>query len=242
MTTPEEELNHWREKAMRLEAELEDCRKEAREFEETSKAVEAELELELKHNEAKVKDLTAVVGKYRNEVEQLRSRLDKQSSTESRQHSELTSELHSLKSQMEELRTYVRKLEQTNDDLERTNRANAVSIEDFEIKLNNAIEKNVILESELDEKEGLKLKLQRLKDETRDLKSELNFRVQDSNRVVEMGVVTPDKPPPTTPRVTPLSIVNDLLRKVGALETKLATYRKEEPKKHKTRSSSVVKE
>ncbi len=42
-----------------------------------------------------------------------------------------------------------------------------MSIEDFETKLNSAIERNVYLESELDEKDNLKSMVQRLKDETR---------------------------------------------------------------------------
>lgn len=42
-----------------------------------------------------------------------------------------------------------------------------MSIEDFETKLNLAIERNVYLESELDEKDNLKGMVQRLKDETR---------------------------------------------------------------------------
>jgi len=46
-------------------------------------------------------------------------------------------------------------------------RAAAASIEDFEAKLNYAIERNAFLESELDEKENLKSMVQRLKDETR---------------------------------------------------------------------------
>lgn len=33
---------------------------------------------------------------------------------------------------------------------------------------------------------------------------------------------------PTSSRMSPLSIVNDLLRKVGALETKLQTYHKKD--------------
>lgn len=44
-----------------------------------------------------------------------------------------------------------------------------MSIEDFESKLNVAIERNAFLESELDEKENLKSMVQRLKDETRGL-------------------------------------------------------------------------
>lgn len=47
------------------------------------------------------------------------------------------------------------------------------SLEDFEGRLNAAIERNAFLESELDEKESLKAAVQRMKDETKDLKSEL---------------------------------------------------------------------
>ena len=47
------------------------------------------------------------------------------------------------------------------------------SLEDFESRLNAAIERNAFLESELDDKESLKIAVQRMKDETRDLKSEL---------------------------------------------------------------------
>ena len=46
-------------------------------------------------------------------------------------------------------------------------------MEDFEGRLNTAIERNAFLESELDEKENLKAAMQRMKDETRDLRSEL---------------------------------------------------------------------
>lgn len=46
-------------------------------------------------------------------------------------------------------------------------RATYMSLAEFEVKLNSAIERNVLLESELDEKENLKAMVQRLKDETR---------------------------------------------------------------------------
>ena len=68
---------------------------------------------------------------------------------------------------------YVRELEQQNDDLERAKRSTLASLEDFEGRMNVAIERNAFLESELDEKETLKMAAQRLKDETRDLRSEL---------------------------------------------------------------------
>lgn len=48
-----------------------------------------------------------------------------------------------------------------------------MSLEDFEQRLNQAIERNAFLESELDEKENLLESVQRLKDEARDLRQEL---------------------------------------------------------------------
>lgn len=51
-----------------------------------------------------------------------------------------------------------------------------MSLAEFEVKLNSAIERNVLLESELDEKENLKTMVQRLKDETRGISALLfNF-------------------------------------------------------------------
>ena len=46
-------------------------------------------------------------------------------------------------------------------------RATVSSLEDFEGKLNQAFERNAILENELDEKERLAVMCQRLKDEVR---------------------------------------------------------------------------
>merc|ERR1712165_650718 len=82
-------------------------------------------------------------------------------------------ELAEIKGIKDKLHRYVRELEQQNDDLERAKRSTLASLEDFEGRMNAAIERNAFLESELDEKENLKMAVQRLKDETRDLRSEL---------------------------------------------------------------------
>ena len=52
-------------------------------------------------------------------------------------------------------------------------RATVSSLEDFEGKLNQAFERNAILENELDEKERLAVMCQRLKDEVRGRWSDL---------------------------------------------------------------------
>jgi len=46
-------------------------------------------------------------------------------------------------------------------------RATLGSLEDFEARLHQAIERNAFLESELDDKESLAVMVQRLKDETK---------------------------------------------------------------------------
>lgn len=51
--------------------------------------------------------------------------------------------------------------------LDFVSRATIVSLEDFEQRLNQAIERNAFLESELDDKESLLVSVQRLKDEAR---------------------------------------------------------------------------
>jgi len=173
----------------------------------------------------------------------------------------------------DELSRYIRELEQTNDDLERAKRNVSAMVEDFEKRMNETLERNALLESELDEKETLQECIQRLKEETRDLRQEITVREikdkdrptvrsdlamdidgKDSGRIacqndlrmakvpvlprsqtVDNGVKTPSRLPlathsstPVTPsaRISALNIVGDLLRKVGALETKLASCRK----------------
>lgn len=135
-----------------------------------------------------------------------------------------------------------------------------MSLEDFDVQLNRAIERNAFLENELDEKASLQETVQRLKDEARDLRSELAARATNASEKLRMyspgeqdvstngpyhtppapsstpqsvgspASVSRDHTEATTPltqttRIAALNIVGDLLRKVGALETKLATSR-----------------
>lgn len=72
-----------------------------------------------------------------------------------------------LKKEKIQMQTYIRELEQKNDDLERAERMVAESVAAIEASLHMAMEKNALLESEVDEKDNLKEKLQRLADETR---------------------------------------------------------------------------
>lgn len=65
------------------------------------------------------------------------------------------------------LREHTRKVEQKNDDLERSNRVVSATVNDLEAMLNQAYEKNEFLELEVEDKESLSEKHQRVLDELR---------------------------------------------------------------------------
>ena len=85
----------------------------------------------------------------------------------SKQITELQKEISEYRDNEEKLIKYIRDLEQKNDDLERAERVMLESVGDIEAKLNSAIERNALLENELNEKETLRTMVQRLKDEQR---------------------------------------------------------------------------
>ncbi|XP_077173252.1 nuclear distribution protein nudE homolog 1 [Paroedura picta] len=263
-----EERDYWKEQARLHKQSAEDAQEELREFQEGSREYEAELEAQLQQIESRNKDLCSENGRLRLEIEAVKERLSAQQSEAHQQISALEEELAQTRGVRDQLQKYIRELEQSNDDLERAKRATIMSLEDFEQRLNQAIERNAFLESELDEKEDLQESVQRLKDEARDLRQELAVqqkqdKPEDSGRglpeaeQMETDLPTPRLPPatpgaprgpregrgtprtfrrgledgysgtPLTPaaRISALNIVGDLLRKVGALESKLASCR-----------------
>lgn len=269
---PKEEATYWKQVAEDLERKLQEARDELDEFQEGSRELEAELETQLEQAEARQRELLSAKTRLETENESLKARLDASQNESYLTISALQDEVAQLKAVREEVQKYVRELEQANDDLERAKRATVCSLEDFEQKLNQAIERNAILENELDEKETLQESVQRLKDEARDLRQELAvkekerkkpgdglefskdkennkenkepFKIEGSPLKSETTSQTADfhattasigtsplhtgyGTSPLTPsaRISALNIVGDLLRKVGALESKLASCR-----------------
>ncbi|NXY88745.1 NDE1 protein, partial [Alcedo cyanopectus] len=265
----EEESRYWKELAMKYKQCAEKTQEELHEFQEGSREYEAELETQLQQTESKNRDLLSENNHLRMELESLKEKNEIQHSEGYRQISALEEDLAQTKALTDQLKTYIRALEQANDDLERENRATITSLEDFEQRLNQTIERNALLESELDEKENLLESIQRLKDKARDLRQELevqqkqeklktpmqsNLETERMDPVVPTSLPVPSTPSvhwtpntstltpvtfrrgledsysatPLTPaaRISALHIVGDLLRKVGALESKLASCRK----------------
>lgn len=249
----EDEVSYWKKKYQEVKEEFE-------EFQENSRELEAELEAQLEQADHRSRELQSCNHRLQIDCEILTDKLEKSQLEKHEQINELQEELSQIKSMKEELVKYIRELEQTNDDLERAKRVMVVSLEEFDARLNQAIERNAFLENELDEKEALSTTVQRLKDEARDLKYELQVRSRQSLILAEPdNDKICDKPPspvdsnkltseiptqtglgsplrvshstsvgtPLTPsaRISALNIVGDLLRKVGALESKLASCR-----------------
>lgn len=281
--TPQEEIDYWRQQAEQFKQDLEETREELEEFQISSRELECELEAQLEQLESKNKDLLSETSKLGSENSSLKEKIELLQTNSHRQISKLEDELAQVSAYKDELQKYIRELEQTNDDLERAKRATVVSLEDFEVRLNQAIERNAFLESELDEKETLVETVQRLKDEATDLRSELNVvQIKPTNTALSLAPKEDsssnaipinkkqdpmeensinDKPSslstppnkgiplksststPLTPsaRISALNIVGDLLRKVGALESKLASCRnfvKDNPRGGKQVSTS----
>ncbi|XP_044037587.1 nuclear distribution protein nudE homolog 1-like isoform X2 [Siniperca chuatsi] len=289
----EEELEYWKEQAAGHQQSAEEAQEELQEFQQMSRDYEVELETELKQCEARNRELLAANNRLRMELENYKEKYETQHSEAYRQISSLEGDLAETTAIRDQLHKYIRELEQANDDLERTKRATIMSLEDFEQRMNQVIERNAFLESELDEKENLLESVQRLKDEARDLRQELAVQqkqqVQDRKPSLSSAVrepssssssaglptppltppdkrtedkttssssnqplpsaTTPSRPPAsaesfTTPppsisrgeslsgtpltmsaRISALNIVGELLRKVGNLESKLASCR-----------------
>lgn len=132
-----------------------------------SQQLEKEYEATIEQHEKTIKELRSVNNKLQNEVESLRLKLEQAN----KENEALQTDVAKVNGEKVQMSRYIRELEQKNDDLERSERAIGESIQAIEAALNMAIERNAMLESEIDEKESLKEKLQRLADETRGEKS-----------------------------------------------------------------------
>lgn len=208
------EVTYWRQKAEEYRQAMEDAREELEDFQSSSRELELELETQLEQLEKRNRELIVATEKLTSERDEFKSRAESGQNFLNSELIQLQDELSKLKSEKEKMQRYIRELEQTNDDLERSKRAAIVSLEDFESRLNQSIERNAILENELDEKEDLLVTVQRLKDEVRDLHQELAItrRQPVDSAPVEDGddICLPKQAPSTGSREIPVQTDQDL--------------------------------
>ncbi|XP_037932666.1 nuclear distribution protein nudE homolog isoform X2 [Teleopsis dalmanni] len=184
----EDECRYWKERAKLYHKEWTDVKQEYDEYVEQSRQMEAEMDATIDQKLAVIKDLKMKVNVLEKENESLKLKID----SHNLDFANVEKQLESVKKERDSMKEYLRQLEQKNDDLERAHRILNESIVDFEKMLDKAYEKNALLELEVDEKEMLQEKLQRLMDETRDLKQELNIkgRYSQSNGAVNNAINT----------------------------------------------------
>uniref|UniRef100_A0A182PTE4 NUDE domain-containing protein n=1 Tax=Anopheles epiroticus TaxID=199890 RepID=A0A182PTE4_9DIPT len=171
-TSVEEECLYWKERCLKVSQERDDAQREFDDFTTESRQLEAELEMTVEQQEKKIRDLNQLVNQLHGENESYKRKMQY---TEN-ETNKIDADFRQLAKENEKLKVYIRELEQKNDDLERANRVASESVAEFESMLNQAYEKNALLELEVDEKERMQIKLQRLMDEARDLKQELKVR------------------------------------------------------------------
>uniref|UniRef100_T1P939 NUDE protein n=1 Tax=Musca domestica TaxID=7370 RepID=T1P939_MUSDO len=170
----EDECRYWKERAKLYHKEWTDVKQEYDEYVEQSREMEAEMDATIDQKTATIKDLRFKLTSLEKENESLKRKLE----SHNIEFANVEKQLENVKLERDSMKDYLRQLEQKNDDLERAHRILNESIVDFERMLDKAYEKNALLEMEVDEKEVLQEKLQRLMDETRDLKQELNVKTR----------------------------------------------------------------
>ncbi|VDO26778.1 unnamed protein product [Onchocerca flexuosa] len=160
-------VEQYRAEAERYKQETNEAKNELKDFVTFSQQIENELDKELNaanltlsKREKEIAILTQERDRYKEEVQRFRA---EQYSRDMK----LNNELQELRVEKENLMNTVHKLEQKNDDLERELR---YTLKDTEKRLNEELEMRALLTTELDNKEDLKVRCQRLEDEVRDLK------------------------------------------------------------------------
>ncbi|XP_055301368.1 nuclear distribution protein nudE homolog isoform X2 [Sitodiplosis mosellana] len=168
----DEECAYWKERYNVTRQKLIDVKQEYGEFEENSQQLEAELETCLEQREKNIQDLKHSLDQLQTDNESLRKKI----SNFEVDYNSLENRHTQLNKEFEQLRKHTREVEQKNDDLERANRVVAATVSDLETMLNQAYEKNEFLELEVEDKESLTVKHQRVLDELRDLKQEMKVK------------------------------------------------------------------
>ncbi|KAL9618660.1 MAG: hypothetical protein Q9160_006627 [Pyrenula sp. 1 TL-2023] len=168
----EEALAYYKTQYEQLEAELAD-------FQNSSRELEAELERDIEASEKRERQLKEKSESLGYEVEEWKAKY-KQAKIESGSvQNNLQKEITTLRDSSRTFQLKLRDIEVQNDDFERQARNTESSLEDMESKYSVAIERSVMLEEEVklgeQEREGLRIESQRLRDELSDLKIEADI-------------------------------------------------------------------
>ncbi len=165
----EEELDYYKKQYEQLEADLAD-------FQASSKELEEQLERDIEAAEKNERKLKEQIEKLKYEAEEWKTKHQQSKAESNNAQNALQKEITALRETNRAMQMKLRDIEVVNDDYERQARHTESSLEDLESKYNVAIERGVLLESEMkigeQEREELRIETQRLRDELGDLKIE----------------------------------------------------------------------
>jgi len=171
-----EELAYWKLKVEEKDKELLDIEETFNDFQQSSKELESEMERELTTNEKKLKDMTSMYRRLKSEHDEMIEKSRRIAEDSGKMIHSLQDEAEALKKATKDLRREKQRLEQENDELERRVREADASLQDLTEKMNKTLEENSFLQTELEDvKNRSQETIQRMKDEMRDLKLELEI-------------------------------------------------------------------
>ncbi|CAO3580457.1 unnamed protein product [Absidia cylindrospora] len=170
----QDELYYYRSYAENLEHTLQDTKSALDEFQISSHELEEELERELLTTEKAYKELKSQCERSKGDADQWKTKYTDTKHEQSITMMQMQREIDILRTTEAMFRKKILDLELDNDDLERTERAATSSLSDLEVKLNKTIERNAILENEINSKDQLTEQAQRLRDELNEANQELS--------------------------------------------------------------------
>lgn len=173
-----QDIEFWRSRALAAEQELE-------EHQETSAELEAELEKELKEKEEQLRSWQHKYNQLETENSREIERLQDSNQEHSTRGEHLERDNDELLKNNKFQMSCIRELEQSVDDLERTKREALHTICTLENELADQMEQCAILEADLEEKAKLETEVQRLRDQARDLSSDLMVERKKETRMKE---------------------------------------------------------
>ncbi|XP_010786646.1 nuclear distribution protein nudE-like 1-B [Notothenia coriiceps] len=221
-TSKDEEVDYWKSQALKYKKSCYDAQEELQEFQEGSRELEAELEAQLSQAEHRLRDLQIENERLKNEVVNLKEKLEHQHAQSYKQVSMLEDDLGQTRSIKDQLNKYVRELEQANDDLERAKRSDYLRQElAVRERTTDRMSAPSSPTSDIDKMDSAVPASLSLPATPVGKSIEHPFITQKalSNGCNGNSSLTPSA------RISALNIVGDLLRKVGALESKIAACR-----------------
>ncbi|CAO1612891.1 unnamed protein product [Jaminaea pallidilutea] len=168
-----EETAYWRMKAQDLQDMLKEAEASLKDFAESSKELEQEMERELAQSAKDLEETKTRSEKLFSEREEWKSKYQVSLHQHNKALAENQMELDQLKKSHTIYRDKLRDLELDNDELENTERMVRSSLNDAEQRYHQQMEKTTLLEQELIDKSGLEEENQRLRDEVRELNEEI---------------------------------------------------------------------